>query len=144
VDTTNGQVDVYLLNDADPSDDGLDFFYMGANGDEADADTDYVGGFNPVGTGTISETTTINLTGAALTNFIALYTGLNPNQTAVFFRLNHDDPDFTTNTTDRFVIDLGSDPSKDPFVTITTIPEPASLALMGPGSLLILGRRRVA
>ncbi len=151
---TLGSLDTYLLDIADPSTTGTQFFYESGTiqASAGGTDVEHVGRTTrsdlgvSTNSGGIENEITFNppkgityiLTGDALDLLKSFYTGSTPDQLEAFFRFNQ-----TSNLTmidnDRYRIDPDSVK-----LTITAIPEPASLALMGLGGLLMLGRSRRA
>jgi hypothetical protein len=97
----------------------------------------------------ISDTFSFSLTGAALTQFAALYdAGGNPTQPVVWFRLSTSASVDTTNASndnDRFnLATVGAGTGGDIVSTLsfTTVPEPSSFALLGLGVMGLVTRRR--
>ena len=138
-------LDAYLINDDDPSTTGITYFYHGASGDDGIANTEFLGGLNPTTTLSsstntpVNESVTLTLSGAALTQFIAFYGGDEiADQTEAFFRFNMsgNPPE---SRLDRLFVDLAT---TTPTLTITTVPEPSSTALLGLGGLALILRRR--
>lgn len=146
-------LDTWLLKTATPETTGTALFL------EADSDPNpdnkFVSQVGEAQTGDISSSNqtfaapafavTRTLAGDALTLFTSFYTGSSPTQSEAFFRLNLDANKGITSTIERWVLDLTADSSAGfdvPQLSITTVPEPASLALMGLGGLLILSRQR--
>jgi len=110
----NFTADVYLLNSADPSGTGTGLYYMGAA--DPNPNTQLIGSTDlPDGvTGTsITADPAIEvshpLTGTALTNFLAFYSGNAPTQAEAFVRFNRssaDNPDLANSQVyERFYID---------------------------------------
>jgi hypothetical protein len=130
-----GNLVVTLLDTANPDALGIALFTESAapgGTNETVGSTDSVGLKN------------FSLTGDALALLQSFYGGdETPEQAEVFFRLNNDTTITLDGSIDRFTLAPGSgEPTAT--LTITAIPEPASLALVGLGSLLILSRRRTA
>jgi hypothetical protein len=86
------------------------------------------------------------LTGDALDLFESFYGGdETPDQSEVFFRLNNDTELTLGGGIDRYSLAPGTSGGQIVgSLTVTTIPEPGSLALIGIGGLLLVGRRRTA
>jgi len=104
------------------------------------------------GTFTVASVTdggTVNLSlGApALSLLQSFYTGVNPNQASVFFRLSLDGThDWATDSNLRYNIETSAGGTSDPLVTsfsIQTIPEPATLGMVAVfgGGIMFIRRR---
>ena len=144
-------LDTYLIDLADPSGTGTSLYYEAEN--DPNPLTAFVGGFDEsqVGDGdldggsdeTVNEDLSYTLDADALAVLQSFYTAEDPNQAEAFFRWNFDanqDLAFFN----RWNIALTG--TNAPALVIETeagvIPEPASLALLGLGTLCLLGRRR--
>lgn len=104
-----------------------------------------------IGTGDVANNSveSFTLTGAALSQFQGLYTAGTPSQTEVWFRLSTSaaiDTTVEANDNDRFNLKTVGGGTGDPIDTalsITTIPEPATLGLIAVfGGGVIFIRRR--
>lgn len=143
-------LDTYLLGDSDPTDNGAaDFVQTPTDDDPSNifvgtlTESELAGG-GDVGNDTFPDTdlnsfVSYDLSPAALATLISFYGGdETPDQAEAYFRWNLDGPegDFSLN---RYVLDVAGDDT--PLLTITTIPEPASLALLVLGGLCLMPRR---
>lgn len=147
--TNLGNLDVYLLDIADPTTTGLSLFFEADN--DPSADVEFVGQFdNPGGVGNgntdISQAVVMQLSGSALTLFESFYSGATPTQTEAFFRLNLD-VDADKAVIDRYRIETDSMSPNFVGLQIETavIPEPAHAAVLIGGALsalCLLVRRR--
>ena len=137
------RLDVYLLDTTNPDTTGTDFFYNDG-GDDPATDVEYVGDyFNDSSSGSqvdLDEDVSLSVTGDALTLLQSFYTDNTPDQSEAFLRFNLDTELATGNPSyRRYNVNMDAATSS---LELTTIPEPASLALLGLGGLLIAGRRR--
>jgi len=140
-------LDTYLLGTADPDNSGTSLFLESSTdpntanaflGKTTESDTEDLDSGNETFTPP-DYTITYQLDTSALALLTSFYAGSNPTQNEAFFRFNLDDNE-NTDSIERWVIDVVDEDT--PFLTITTIPEPASLALLAAGGLLIGARRR--
>ena len=147
-----GSLDTYLLDIADPSSTGTTFFYESGTVQTSAGGFDVeflgrttrselgvstsAGGIDPQLTFTPPRTITYVLTGDALDLLQSFYTGNTPNQTNAYLRFNQ-----TSNQNlqdlDRYAIDPSSVQ-----LSITAVPEPASLVLLAAGGALMMSRRK--
>lgn len=141
---TLGNLDVYLLDTANPDTSGTTFFFE--NGTDISSDVAFVGEFtNPGGIGSgataINQTVALTLSGASLALFNTFYTGENPTQTEAYFRFNLDS-DGDIADINRYAIEHTAGVNF-PTLTISTIPEPSTYALgvLVPAMALLLRRR---
>ncbi len=82
---------------------------------------------------------------AALANYLQTFYGANPGYAGgsfVFFRLDENGSNVFDSV--RLLVDSSEYAASTPVLEITTIPEPASLALLGLGGFLIISRSRRA
>ena len=126
---------VYLLDTADPSGTGTDFYFHGAT--DSDPNVMFVGEteLERVGTDAVLLDPPISASHAlpvdALLWFQDLYTGAEPSQSNVYFRFNKTLPsisDLTGSAFDRFFITTDAE---DLFIEITTVKPPPFLATGG-------------
>jgi len=143
-------LDVYLIDDADPSDTGTGLFFNEA--DDASADVAKIGGiFIEVGESTTTypddtQEFALTLTGEALAMLNSFYGGDHtPDQAEAFFRFNLDKfaADISSSSLNRYIVDVAPDETRLE-LEVPVIPEPGTFALLGLGGLLIAGRRRRA
>ena len=141
MDTTNPVSDIPAGIDNSNPDDPVDWFFNGSNDTRGGVTlVDSVAQGNVPSVGNFL---TLELTGTALSEFQSMYTGNTPDQSEVFFRLNSE---ATLDDTDRYRVRGGPDGNGDnaASLAITAIPEPASLALLGLGGVMLLPRRHRA
>ena len=145
------ELDVYLLDEADPTTTGTDLFFHGANDtDHALVGSRFIDAGSDNGSITLSPpvSVTFNInSGSALDLLQSFYGGDHiPDQTWASFRFNLDQLYVNSesnplggNGLNRYIID--NDVSTSSF-EITAIPEPATALLGGLGFLMLLRRRR--
>jgi hypothetical protein len=119
---TTTQIDLYGLNTTNPDATGTSLFF---NGETDGTQTELLDAYSV--TSTVSGTPSANVT-AFLSS---LYTGVNPNQVEVFFRLNPDRDNFSN--INRLTFDTAT-----ATLQIETVPEPSSLSVLGISSLGML------
>lgn len=132
------EIDFYGLNTTNPDGSGTSLYFEG----ETDAShveiVDAIANNNDTNPDNLNLPRTIMVDNAALIGFVSgLYSGVNPTQTEVFFRFNLDTDINFPSPLRRINLD-----SSSATLTINTVPEPASLALVGLGGLMMLSRRR--
>jgi hypothetical protein len=141
------ELDVYLLDCADPSTTGAALFHN--DGDDAGGDVAKVGSiYIDVGTSTTTypddtHEFSLTLTGEALDLLLSFYGGDHiPDQAEAFFRFNLDGyvADLGGSALNRYILDTATDETR---LEIGYIPEPASVALLGI-ACLAMSRRRPA
>lgn len=132
----NADLDVYLLDTANPDGTGDDFFFHGAS--DPDADVEFIDSVNiAVGTSQSNfaddaQDQAFVLTGDALALLEDFYTGSSPDQAEAFFRFNLSiDP--ALGSLNRYNLDLAANESW--LEIIYAVPSPAAL----PAGLALLG-----
>ena len=139
-------LDIYLLDTANPDVTGDDFFLAAST--DTSGNAELIGSTFPdpapeddtqVDYADDAYDLTFNLTGSALTLLQGYYTGNTPNQTEAFFRFNLNADTTIGNDIDRYRIDVGASES---VLTLNTVPEPSTFALIGLAGLATLLRRR--
>ena len=141
------ELDVYLLDLADPTTTGSDLFFRGANdSNHAFVGSHYIDTGNDDGSITLDPPVDVTFTvasGAALTVLQSFYDGNHtPNQTEASFRFNLDKAytgGISSRALNRYYVNDDVDTSG---FTITAVPEPSAFVLLAVAVLGLLGFRR--